>query len=235
MALSPALSDVLNTARGRHRRRDAALPRTGGPAGNARLTAWLGLTLLVLLLAELLTLINVTGLITWHLAIGLLLIPPAVAKTATTGWRVVRYYTGHAHYTHAGPPPLLLRILGPFVVLATLAVLGSGVLLIGLGPTATFRPWFAVLNHDISPLTLHQVSFIFWAITTGLHVLARTIPAVYSAVLEPRDEPPLAGRRFRALTLVLAASAAVVLMFLVLDLSTAWTQGDIRGNQSASP
>jgi hypothetical protein len=50
MAVPPAISDVLNTARGRRRRRDAALPRTGSPAGNARLTAWLGLTLLVLLL-----------------------------------------------------------------------------------------------------------------------------------------------------------------------------------------
>jgi hypothetical protein len=235
MAIPPALLQVVNTARGRQRRHDAALPRTGGPAGNARLTAWLGLTLLVLFLAELLTLINVTGLISWHLAIGLLLIPPAVAKTASTGWRVVRYYTGHAHYTHAGPPPLLLRLLGPGVVLATLAVLGSGVLLIGLGPSATFRPWFTVLNHDISPLTLHQVSFIFWAITTGLHVLARTIPAVHTVILEPRHRPALAGRRGRALTIVLAASTAVLLMFLVLDLSTAWTLGDIRGNQGASP
>ena len=234
MAVPPVLIEAVNTARGSHRRHDAALPRTGGPAGNARLTAWLGLTLLVLMLAELLTLINVTGLITWHLAIGLLLIPPSLAKTAATSWRILRYYTRDAHYTQAGPPPLLLRILGPLVVLATLAVLGSGALLIGLGPSATFRPWFTILNHDISPLTLHQVSFIFWAVTTGLHVLARTIPAVHTVILEPRNQPPLAGRWTRALTIALAASTAAALMFLVLDLSTAWTQGDIRGKQDAS-
>jgi hypothetical protein len=230
MNVPQAVLDAVNSARGRHRRDDAALPRTGGPAGNARLTAWLGLVLLTLFLAELLTLINVTGLITWHLAIGLLLIPPALAKT---GWRVVRYYTGHAPYTQAGPPPLLLRLLGPLVVLATLAVLASGVLLIGLGPTATFRPWLTVLSHGISPLTLHQVSFIFWAVTTGLHVLARTLPAVHAVILEPRKQPALPGGLGRALTLVLAAGAALIVMFLVLDLSTAWTQSDLRINQDA--
>ena len=47
---------------------DHMLPRTGGPAGNAALTAWTGLTLLVLSVAELLTLFNVTGLISWHVA-----------------------------------------------------------------------------------------------------------------------------------------------------------------------
>ncbi len=103
---------------------------TGGPAGNARLTAWTGLVLLVLLLAELVTLLDVRGLITWHVAVGVLLIPPALLKTGSTGWRIIRYYTGSRPYRHAGPPPLLLRVLGPLVVLFTLAVLGSGVALI---------------------------------------------------------------------------------------------------------
>ena len=66
----------------------------GVPPGNARLTAWTGLVLLVLFLAELVTLLDVSGLISWHLALGVALGPPALLKTTTTGWRVVRYYTG---------------------------------------------------------------------------------------------------------------------------------------------
>ena len=58
---------------------------SGGPAGNAVLTAWTGLTLLVPGVAELLTLFDVRGLITWHVAMGALLVPPALVKTGSTG------------------------------------------------------------------------------------------------------------------------------------------------------
>lgn len=115
------------------------LPRSGGPAGNARLTAWTGLLLLVLFTAELLTLIDIRQLISWHVVIGTLLIPPALLKTGTTGWRIIGYYTRRRPYRDAGPPPMLLRILGPLVVIGTLAVLGTGLLLILLGPDASRR------------------------------------------------------------------------------------------------
>jgi hypothetical protein len=72
-------------------RTDPVLAGSGGPAGNAVLTAWTGLTLLVLSVAELLTLFDVRGLISWHVAIGALLVPPALVKTASTGWRIARY------------------------------------------------------------------------------------------------------------------------------------------------
>lgn len=94
MPLPPPVTDVVQAAAGRTHRADAVLPGTGGPAGNAQLTAWLGLVLLALFLAQLVTLLDVRGLISWHLAIGLLLVPPALVKMATTGWRMARYYTG---------------------------------------------------------------------------------------------------------------------------------------------
>jgi len=50
--------------------------------------------LLVASVAELLTLVNVNGLLSWHVAIGALLVPPALMKTTSTGWRTARYYTG---------------------------------------------------------------------------------------------------------------------------------------------
>src|ERR1700750_2681579 len=114
-----AVGDAVAEAIGRERRDNPVLPTTGGPAGNALLTAWTGLVLLVLSVGELLTLFDVRGLISWHVAIGALLIPPALMKTASTGWRLSRYYAGHPAYRESGPPPLLLRLLGPLVVLST--------------------------------------------------------------------------------------------------------------------
>lgn len=191
--------------------------------------------LLGLFLAELLTLIDIYGLISWHITVGLLLIPPSVAKTATTGWRILRYYTGHASYRQAGPPPLLLRLLGPAVILSTLVVLTSGVLLIAIGPTATFRPWFSLLGHDISPLTLHQASFIAWAAATGLHVLARAVPAAKLAVPPRRGNPPLPGLSGRALAVVTTAAAAAVGAMLILDLAGAWTHGTFQRTRALQP
>lgn len=93
--LPPVLADVVSEAFGQSSRPDPVLPGTGGPAGNAHLTAWTGLVLLALSLAELVTLLDVQGLISWHVVIGTLLIPPALLKTGSTGWRIVRYYRGH--------------------------------------------------------------------------------------------------------------------------------------------
>jgi hypothetical protein len=61
--LSWPIRETFYTATGRRHRDDPLEPRTGGPAGNARLTAWTGLLLLVLSLAELVTLLDVGGLI----------------------------------------------------------------------------------------------------------------------------------------------------------------------------
>jgi hypothetical protein len=170
------VDETLGVAVGREHRPDPVLPGTGGPAGNARLTAWTGLVLLVLFVAELVTLLDVHGLIGWHLAIGVILIPPALLKTATTGWRILRYYVGDAEYRKAGPPPLLLRLLGPLVVLGSLALLGTGLALVVFGEQRSRESLFTVVGQRVDVLTLHQASFAVWAVVTGLHVLARLIP-----------------------------------------------------------
>ena len=103
---------------------------------STRLTAWLGLLLLVAFLVEGATLISLGQLMTVHIVVGVLLVALVLAKTATTGWRIFRYYSGDPAYRVAGPPPLLLRLLGPLVVIGGLAVLGSGLALIALGPSA---------------------------------------------------------------------------------------------------
>jgi hypothetical protein len=80
-------------------------PAVAGRPATPALTAWLGLVLLGLFGAELVTLLDLRQL-SWHVAIGIALIPPALLKTGTTGWRIVRYYTGNRPYRRAGPPPI---------------------------------------------------------------------------------------------------------------------------------
>lgn len=226
MAASGIVEDTVAVALGRGHRDDPVGERTGGPAGNARLTAWLGLLLLVLFLAELVTLLDVRGLVTWHVAIGVLLVPPTLAKTASTGWRVVRYYTRTGPYVQAGPPPLLLRLLGPLVVLGALGVLATGLVLVALGPSTSFRPWFSVLGHGVGPLTLHQAAFAVWAVATGLHVLARLVPALQlaaAATREPKAVPATSARLGLLLAVVAIAVPAAV---LVVGASDAWSHAD---------
>jgi hypothetical protein len=126
--------------------------------------------------AELLTLFDVRGLISWHVALGALLVPPAVMKTASTGWRMARYYAGVASYRQAGPPPLLLRLLGPLVVVSTLGLLATGVLLLMLGQDRSRQSLFTLLGLRVDWLSAHQWFFAVWAVAAGLHLLGRIGP-----------------------------------------------------------
>jgi len=231
------LDDTVAEAIGRRRRRDPVRPVTGGPAGNARLTAWLGVLLLTLFLVELATLLTVEGLLSWHIVVGVLLVPPALVKTGSTGWRIVRYYTGHPAYRKAGPPPTLLRVLGPLVVLSTLAVLGTGLALIALGPDAARTPLLTVLGYQITALPLHQGTFLVWAAATGVHVLGRLVPAarILSGPTAAGNAVP-AGRQ-RGVLLLTTMLAAALAAWFVLNASAAWLTADLhqhRGHETAT-
>lgn len=43
---------------------------------------------------------------------------------------MLRYYRGNKGYKTSGPPPLLLRLLGPLVVLTSLTLLVTGTTLV---------------------------------------------------------------------------------------------------------
>lgn len=218
--LTAAGAQALSTALGREHRDDEVLPGTGGPAGNARLTALTGFVLLVLFLGELVTLLDVRGLISWHLSLGVALIPPAAVKTATTGWRIVRYYRGDAHYVEAGPPPLVLRLLGPLVVLTTIGLLATGVALVWVGEASSRQSLFTVLGVRVGVLTCHQGAFVVWAVVTGLHVLGRLVPAWQ--LTWGADRPAVPGRARRGLVLVASTALAVGLVGWVLVASGGW-------------
>src|SRR5436190_17147738 len=111
--------------------------RVQGRAGveaNARLTAMTAVVLLVLFIAEIATvLIGARSVLTLHVTLGPLLVPPVLLKIASTTWRIAAYYRGNAAYREKGPPALALRILGPVLVFLTTLLFVSGIGLI-VGP-----------------------------------------------------------------------------------------------------
>jgi hypothetical protein len=138
--------------------------RTGGSAGNEQLTAIVGTILIVLLLVEGATFLNLTSLLTVHAFVGMLLIPVVALKIGSTGWRMLRYYRGNEEYVRRGPPHVALRVLvGPLLVVSTILVLGTGVALLALGQT-----------HG-TLVGLHKASFIVWVGAFGVHVLAHVL------------------------------------------------------------
>lgn len=220
--LPAVLADTLQTAAGRGHRVDPVVAGAGGPAGNARLTAWTGLVLLALSIAELITLIDVTGLISWHIAIGTLLIPPALLKTASTGWRIARYYRHDPLYRRAGPPPMILRILGPAVVAATLALLASGLVLILLGRHDSSTVLISAFGQRVDWITLHKGLFLVWAAATGTHVLARLVPALQLTLITRLGGPTVDGTMRRTAVLAATLALAVLVSVLVLSASSSW-------------
>ena len=222
MPVPHLVEDVLHEASGRTRRRNAVTAPSGGPAGNAVLVAWTGLLLLLLIAAELITLLDVRGLIDWHVGIGVLLVPVALLKTISTGWRILRYYTGHEPYRTAGPPPTLLRVLGPLVIASTLGLLASGIVLITLGERRSHQTLFAALGQRVDLVTVHQALFFAFAAFTGLHLVARIVPAVTvtrgrtGGHLEGTAAVPGSGLRTFALAITLVAAALAVVLLLPL-------------------
>jgi hypothetical protein len=214
--------DTLDEAIGRESRENPVLPGTGGPAGNLALTAWTGLVLLVLSLAELLTLFDVRGLIPWHVALGALLIPPALMKTASTGWRMSRFYLGSAPYQEAGPPPLLLRLLGPFVVVSTLGLLGTGILLVLLGQDRAQQSLVTALGFRADWVTVHQGFFAVWVAAVGLHLLGRIVPALRATVAPRAGSGTVPGRWTRVLWFVAMLASAAALAVLLVHADTSW-------------
>jgi hypothetical protein len=134
----------------------------------------------------------VRSLITPHVFIGMLLLPPIALKIGTTGWRFVRYYRGAPEYRRKGPPPLLLRLLGPVVVILTITLFASGVLLIFLP-----HSWRGLL------LPIHKVSFFLWFAAMTIHVLGHLIETARLAPLDwarrTRHDISGAGARMWAL------------------------------------
>jgi hypothetical protein len=180
--------------------------RSGGAVGNERLTAASGALLFVLLASEGVTILFIRPLLSAHVFIGMLLIPPVALKLASTGWRFVRYYSGDREYRAKGAPLLPLRMLAPLVVASTLALFATGVALLVVGP------------HGGIVLGLHKASFVVWLAATGIHVLAYVwrVPLLVTADWRTRGPGSAVGASFARRTLL----AAVLVGGVILALAT---------------
>jgi hypothetical protein len=178
-----------------------------GVEGNSRLTSVNGMLLLALLAVEGVTVLDVRQMITLHVYLGILLVGPVLLKCASTVYRFARYYAGVEPYVGKGPPHPLLRTLGPFVIVSSLAVLGTGIGLVFAGPM-----------HREPLLTLHQGSFIVWLAATSIHVLGHLFEASRQTWDELSDtQSPVARRRGKrtiaiTLSLVIGVGAATAML-----------------------
>lgn len=169
-----------------------------GVEGNSRLTASTGMVLTALLLIEGFTILDVRGYITLHTFIGLALIGPLALKCATTIYRFARYYTSSPSYVQRGAPLLVLRVLGPVVVLSSVAVIGTGVVLLADHGRSGF--W----------ITLHKASFVVWIIVTGIHFLGHILEAVRDTARDLRGSRTDPARRHRVLRWLVVAGCLAV-------------------------
>jgi hypothetical protein len=181
----------------------------GGTDGNERLSTATGVALLILLAALGVTILRIRPLLSVHMFLGILLIPPIVLKMASTGYRFVRYYTSDPCYRRRGAPPTMLRLIAPVVVTSTVVVFATGVALLLVGPQSR-----GLL------LPVHKVSFILWLAVTTIHVLghlgelSRTLNAGRDG--RPRWNGGVSGRGGRILSVsgVLVAGLVLAIVYL---------------------
>src|SRR3954452_4012190 len=181
--------------------------REDGVAANGRLTAALAALLLVLLAAEGATIPFIGQLREAHILIGMLLLGPVVAKLASTGYRFARYYLGAPAYRRKGAPQIALRLLAPGIVFTTVALFGTGVALLLVGP-----------NGELS--FLHKVSFIAWFALMTVHVLGHVLELPGPAFADWRGRGPrLTGAGLRLAVIAAALAMGVGLMLLTFSVA----------------
>jgi hypothetical protein len=192
-----------------------SVERLGGTEGNEVLTSAVAAVLTLLLAGEGLTILNMSGLRTPHMFIGMLLIPPVLVKLGSTGYRFARYYMGARPYREKGPPLLPLRLLAPILVVTTLGVFASGVALLIIGHRS-----------DLA-LQIHKVTFIVWGVLFSVHFLwyvPRMVRSLGSDWTTTRRlQVPGSGMRLAVVVASLAGGTALAL--LVLSAITGWHGG----------
>lgn len=193
--------------RGSHR---VGLHSRRGDAGvesNSRLTAATAAVLLVLLFVEGVTILGVRQHLAIHVFVGMLLIPPVLVKMGSTGWRFTRYYLRWPAYRRKGPPPALLRLLGPVVVVLTVVLFASGVALTLLPHSGASQLLF-----------IHKASFVLWFGAMAIHVLGHLSETARLAPLDfvHRTRSQVRGASARQWTIVLSLVVGVFLGLAML-------------------
>jgi hypothetical protein len=189
-----------------------------GPEGNEHLTAMTGVVLLIGFAIEGFTVLEIHRLIWLHFVVGFLLIGPVLLKIGSVLYRFARYYTRSQPYVRKGPPAPLLRLLGPLVVLTSVAVLGTGVMLAVVGPGGQGNWMF-----------LHKASFVLWFGVMTIHVAAYAprLPRILLARRGGQRPGPATapGGTARYGALIGALAGGVLVAALTMHLSNAWNGG----------
>lgn len=214
---------------------EAARAGSGGARGNERLTAWTGAALFFLLAAEGVTILAVGRMLTAHFFIGMLLLGPVTLKAGSVIYRFCRYYTGSAPYRTKGPPDLVMRALGPVIIVSTAGVFGSGIALAVAGPGQ--GPW----------IFLHKASFLIWVSVMTVHVLVylSRVPRLLAAEFTrgrgqhraPRSSASagarlgsrLGGRGLRIWLLIASLAGGLVIALLTVHLAVPWQMVHLGG------
>src|SRR5215468_9988931 len=176
--------------------------RGPNPDGNERLTAAVGVLLLVPIVVELVTIVlGVHSFMSLHVFVGLALIPPVLLKLGSTGWRFARYYTRSGAYVAHGAPQLAMRLLAPLLVVATVVLFGSGIAM-------------GVLHGHALQIArrLHGPASVTWLVLVGIHVLVYLKRALESTGRDLRraTRPRVWGATWRSY----AVASAIVLGLL---------------------
>jgi len=183
-----------------------------GADGNEKLTAMTGALLLVGFAVEGFTIVSIHRLLFLHFLVGLLLIGPVLLKIGSTIYRFVRYYTGSAPYVRKGPPSPVLRVLGPLVILTSVAVLGTGVMLAVVGRSGLW-------------LLLHKASFVLWFGVMTVHVLnyAPRLPRMLTARAGGSSRGvAVPGGAARWLLLAVSLAVGVGVAAVTMHMSSYW-------------
>lgn len=104
-----------------------------------------------------------------------------------------------------------MRMLGPVVIASTLALFGSGVAMLVLGPS------------DGWVVSLHEASFVVWLAAVALHVLGHVlrVPGLASADYRgPRARRP--GSLLRQSAVALALVAGLVVAAATIQYAAPW-------------
>jgi hypothetical protein len=186
-----------------------------GVVGNSRLTASVGVVLFVALLVEGVTVLDVNSMFALHAFVGLLLIPVALLKVCSTGYRFVKYYRHDPAYCSKGPPHPILRVLAPVVVVSTIALLGTGVALLVVGPASSD-----------TLVTVHQASFIVWVSAMTIHVLGHIVETWRLSIDDLRRDqhPPVPRVGLRRTAVLVSLVIGLGLGAASLGWNSGWTQ-----------
>ena len=178
------------------------------------MTAAVGLLVIVPVLVVIATiLLGVHTFMSVHVFFGLALIPVVLLKLASTGWRFARYYTRSREYVEFGPPQIVMRMLAPLFVAATVVLFGSGV---AMGVSSGHALQLA--------RRLHGPASVIWLLLLGLHVLVYLPRALRSAGADTSlvKRPPVRGLTARALAVTAALVCGVAIGTATVSAQHRW-------------